>query len=161
VLIRDPEEGFGPQALLCTDLDAQPGRTFSWLVKRWQMEATFQEIRQRLGFETQRHWSEGAIRTGAPALVWALLAGYTLSRPSEKARMSNAVRQAAWYDKPPPTFCDALALVRKELWAQEPTFCESLRETDTVRVSRGVRGAANRRGLLSSTMAKVQQKLLP
>ena len=44
--------------------------TFSWLVKRWQMEATFQEIRQRLGFETQRHWSEGAIRTGAPALLW-------------------------------------------------------------------------------------------
>jgi hypothetical protein len=70
VLIRDPEGGFGPQALLCTDLDAQPGRTFSWLVKRWQMEATFQEIRQRLGFETQRHWSEGAIRTGAPALLW-------------------------------------------------------------------------------------------
>jgi hypothetical protein len=73
--------------------------------------------------------------------------------------MSNAVRRAAWYDKPPPTFCDALALVRKELWAQEPTFCESLRETDTVRVSRGVRGAANRCGLLSSTMAKVHSLL--
>jgi hypothetical protein len=50
--------------------------------------------------------------------------------------MSNAVRRAAWYDKPPPTFRDALALVRKELWAQEATFCESLRETDTVKVSR-------------------------
>jgi hypothetical protein len=26
------------------------------------------------------------------------------------------VRQAAWYSKPLPTFSDALALVREELW---------------------------------------------
>jgi hypothetical protein len=38
-------------------------------VKRWQMEATFQEVRQRLGFETQRQWSEMAIRRTAPALL--------------------------------------------------------------------------------------------
>ncbi len=28
------------------------------------------------------------------------------------------VRQAAWYPKARPTFSDALALVRRELWAQ-------------------------------------------
>ena len=28
-------------------------------------------------------------------------------------------RQAGWYHKRHPTFSDALALVRKELWAQE------------------------------------------
>jgi hypothetical protein len=32
------------------------------------MEATFQEVRQRLGFETQRQWSEKAIQRTAPAL---------------------------------------------------------------------------------------------
>jgi hypothetical protein len=58
VLIRDPQEEFETQALLCTDLDAKPERIISWFVRRWQMEATFQEVRQRLGFETQRHWSE-------------------------------------------------------------------------------------------------------
>jgi len=31
-------------------------------------------------------------------------------------------RQAAWYGKPYPTFSDALALVRRDLWAQEETF---------------------------------------
>jgi DDE superfamily endonuclease len=136
VLIRDPEEEFETQALLCTDLDAEPGRIVSWFVRRWQMEATFQEIRQRLGFETQRHWSEGAIRRAAPALL-GLFSLVTLFADCRKARMSNAVRRAAWYEKPHPTFSDALALVRKELWAQEEaTFCESLRETDTVKVSR-------------------------
>jgi hypothetical protein len=58
VLIRDPRGEFETQALLCTDLDAEPERIISWFVRRWQMETTFQEVRQRLGFETQRQWSE-------------------------------------------------------------------------------------------------------
>ena len=102
---------------------------------RWQMEATFQEIRQRLGFETQRHWSEGAIRRAAPALL-GLFSLVTLLADCRKVRMSNAVRRAACYEKPHPTFSDALALVRKELWTQEATFCGSPQETDTIKVPR-------------------------
>jgi hypothetical protein len=46
-------------------------------------------------------------------------------------------RQAGWYHKAHPTFSDALALVRKELWAkEEQTFCGSPSETDTIRVPR-------------------------
>jgi hypothetical protein len=121
VLIRDPEEEFGTQALLCTDLDAEPGRIVSWFVRRWQMEATFQEMRQRLGFETQRHWSEGAIRRAARALL-GLFSLVTLFADCRKARMPKAVRRAAWYEKPHPTFSDALALVRKELWGRRRLF---------------------------------------
>ena len=67
VLIHDPREEFESQALLCTDLWADPGRIISWLVRCWQMESTFQEVRQRLGFETGRHWSETAVKRTAPA----------------------------------------------------------------------------------------------
>jgi hypothetical protein len=49
VLIRDPEEGFETQALLCTDLHTDPQRFIAWFVRRWQMEASFQEVPQRLG----------------------------------------------------------------------------------------------------------------
>jgi Transposase DDE domain len=104
VLIRDPQEEekkFDTQALLCTDLDADPVRIISWFVRRWQMETTFQEVRQRLGFETQRQWSERAIQ-----------------------------------NKSRPTFSDALALVRRQLWAQEETFCGSGQENDMVKVPR-------------------------
>jgi hypothetical protein len=66
VLIRDPEGDFESQALLCTDLSADPARIISWFVRRWQMECTFQEVRQRLGFETQRHWSEMATLSARP-----------------------------------------------------------------------------------------------
>jgi len=107
-------------------------------VRRWQMEATFQEVRQCLGFETQRHWSESAVRRTAPVLL-GLFSVVTLfaHRYMAKNKSANAVvRRAAWYEKQRPTFSDALALVRKELWAQEATFCGSHVETDTLKVPR-------------------------
>src|SRR3954466_4776785 len=105
------------------------------LVMRWQMESTFQEVRQRLGFETQRHWSQRAIQRTAPALL-ALFSVVTLFAHQYMAKSAQTVRQTAWYRKSYPTFSDALALVRKELWAQEETFCGSPREADTLKVSR-------------------------
>jgi hypothetical protein len=69
VLIRDPEGAFKAQALLCTDLDADPEKILTWFVMRWQLEVTFQEVRRHLGFETQRQWSELAIRRTTPALL--------------------------------------------------------------------------------------------
>ena len=138
VLIRDPQEEFETQALLCTDLDAKPERIISWFVRRWQMETTFQEVRQRLGFETQRHWSELAIQRTAPVLL-GLFSMVTLFADRYMAKKSaNVVRGAAWYEKQHPTFSDALALVRKELWAREATFCGSYAETDTVKVPRAL-----------------------
>jgi hypothetical protein len=56
VLVRDPQGEFKTQALLCTDLKADPQKIVSWFVMRWQLEVTFQEMRRHLGFETQRQW---------------------------------------------------------------------------------------------------------
>ena len=92
-------------------------------------------MRQRLGFESQRHWSERAIQRTAPALL-ALFSLVTLFAHEWMAQGSGIVRQTAWYRKSYPTFSDALALVRKELWAQEEIFCGSAREKDMVKVPR-------------------------
>jgi hypothetical protein len=135
VLVRDPREGFAPQALLCTDLTAEPAQILSWFVLRWQMEATFQEARRHLGVETQRQWSELAIRRTTPALLglFSLVTLFGHQRMVQQG--SGALRQAAWYRKAHPTFSDALAVVRQELWA-EGTFRGSTREADTVKVPR-------------------------
>jgi DDE superfamily endonuclease len=136
VLIRDPEGGFEPQALLCTDLDADPEQVVRWYVMRWQLEVTFQETRRHLGFETQRQWTELAIRRTTPALL-GLFSVVTLFAHRRMVRAAGAFRRAAWYHKAHPTFADALALVRKGLWAQEEqTFCGSPAQTDTVKVPR-------------------------
>ena len=88
VLIRDPRAEFRTQALLCTDLTASPKRIICWFVRRWQMETTFQEVRQRLGFETQRHWSERAIQRTAPALL-ALFSMVTLFAHQHMAKSTH------------------------------------------------------------------------
>jgi DDE superfamily endonuclease len=134
VLVRDPWGEFATQALLCTDLETDPQKILSWFVMRWQIEITFQEARRHLGFETQRQWSDLAIRRTTPALL-GLFSIVTLLAHQQKAQVSATVRITAWYDKPRPTFSDALALVRKELWAQE-IFCGLSRQTDMVKVPR-------------------------
>src|SRR5215216_2787266 len=99
------------------------------------MEVTFQEMRRHLGFESQRQWSELAIQRTTPALL-GLFSLVTLFAHRRKVQAAGAFRQAAWYHKRHPTFADALALVRKELWAQEQTFCGSPSATDAIKVSR-------------------------
>src|ERR671918_799872 len=135
VLIRDPEGRFKTQALLCTDLEADPQQSLSWFVMRWQLEVTFQEARRHLGFETQRQWTELAIRRTTPALL-GLFSVVTLFAHGRMVRAAGAFKRAAWYHKAHPTFADALALVRKELWAHA-TFRTSLADTDTVKAPRG------------------------
>jgi hypothetical protein len=101
VLVRDPRGEFKTQALLCTDLEADPQKILTWFVMRWQLEVTFQH-----------------------------------GRMTQAADVFRQARQAVWYHKSYPTFADALALVRKELWAQEETFRGSPWETETVKVPR-------------------------
>ncbi len=137
VLIRDPRGEFKTQALLCTDLELSAERIITYFVRRWRMESTFAECRQRLGFETQRHWSDKATQRTAPAML-ALFSVVTLLAHQYMGEGSNLVRGAAWYDKRDPTFSDALAVVRKELWSAErqQSFYGSGLETETVEIPR-------------------------
>ena len=92
------------------------------------------EARRHLGVETQRQWSELAIRRTTPALL-GVFSLVTLFAHQRMMQSMGVVRRAAWYLKTRPTFSDALALVRKELWAHA-TFRRSLADTDTVKVPR-------------------------
>lgn len=100
------------------------------------MGTTFQEIRQRLSFETQRHWSEMAILRTTPAMLGLFCVVVLFAHRMMADQPTGIVRRAAWYDKRYPTFSEALALVRKELWVwQEQTFSGSPRENEMVKVS--------------------------
>src|SRR3954454_1590093 len=69
VLLRDPAGQFEPQAFLSTDPSVVPAQIIAWFVARWPLEVTFQEARAHLGVETQRQWSDLAIRRTTPALL--------------------------------------------------------------------------------------------
>jgi hypothetical protein len=118
VLIRDPKGKFKTQALLSTDLNIKPVQIVKWFVLRWQLEATFHEVRTHLGVETQRQWSDKAILRTTPALL-GLFSLVTLLAHQHARRRKLPTRQAAWYHKATPTFSDALALVRRQIWQHE------------------------------------------
>jgi hypothetical protein len=134
VLIRDPKGRFESRALLCTDVKATPLQIVKWFVLRWQVEVTFQEARAHLGMETQRQWSDLAIARTTPALL-GLFSLVTLLAHRLASRDQLPIRGAAWYAKQWPTFSDALAAVRYQLWHHQG-FHLSLPDADVVKIPR-------------------------
>jgi hypothetical protein len=116
VLVRDPEGKLEPAAFLSTDIEADPLDILRIFVRRWSIQVTFAEVRRHLGVETQRQWSDLAIARTTPFLL-GLFSLITLCADELYTTRAPAVRLASWYRKSVPTFSDALANIRRELWA--------------------------------------------
>ena len=119
VLLRDPTGKLKPTVLGCTDQNAAPLQIVTWYVGRWNIEVTFEDGRCHLGVETQRQWSRPSVERTMPCLrgLYSLvtLMAYALHGADVPTR------QSAWYTKSEATFVDALAAVRRHLWARRPT----------------------------------------
>src|SRR3954447_212592 len=120
VLVRDPLGKMPPRAYLSTDLDMDAIEILRLYVRRWCVEVTFEEARRHLGIETQRQWSDLAIARTTPCLL-GLFSITALLADRLNARQLLQPRQSAWYRKSVPTFGDALATVRRHLWASANT----------------------------------------
>ena len=105
------------------DLEADPVTILGWFVRRWRCETTFEEARRHLGVETQRQWSDLAILRTTPTL-FGLFSLVTVWASEIHRRHGLPLTATCWYPKRTPTFSDALAAVRAELWRAE-TFATS------------------------------------
>jgi hypothetical protein len=103
------------EAFFCTDLQATPEQILAWVVMRWSLEVTFEEVRTHLGLETQRQWSALAIARTTPVLL-GLFSLVTVLALQLSGDGQIPVPMTAWYHKEEPTFSDCLALVRRHLW---------------------------------------------
>ena len=71
-------------------------------------------------------WSPRAVaRILLGLFSWTTLAAHALQK-----RHPITQRTAAWYDKPSPTFVDAIALVRRHLWLASEGFSLSAADPD-------------------------------
>ena len=136
LLVRDPTGELDPQAFLATDLDADPRDILSWFVSRWQIEVTFAEVRAHLGVETQRQWSDKAILRTTPLLLGLYSLVILWTHDLAKARKLKP-RVTAWYPKQILTFSDAIAAVRREIWAHQISFM-SRPARDTIEIPRSI-----------------------
>ena len=116
-IVRDPMGRFESQALLCTDLAQDPAQVLRWFVQRWQVEVTFREVRDHLGVETQRQWTDTAIARTTPCLL-GLFSVVTLLGKQLTPYARRATATSAWYRKIRPTFADTLAAVRRDIWKE-------------------------------------------
>lgn len=115
VLMIDPEGELDPLPLMSTDFNMSPERIIALYIQRWNLEVTFGEVREHLGVETQRQWSDKAIARTTPILMGL----YTIvclicNRLQEECPIE--VAQTSWYEKEGATFSDLLRTVRKVLW---------------------------------------------
>ena len=99
---------------------------------QWSFEVTLSEVRRHLGVETQRQWSDRAILRTTPALLglFSLVTLWADRLAADRGLRPDSVR---WYRKAEPTFSDALALVRRELWTA-PTFATSRQNPDNAEI---------------------------
>jgi len=132
VLLRDPKGKKDAAALLSTDLQMQAIFIINYFIRRWTVEVTFEETRAHLGIETQRQWSDQAIERSTPCLM-ALFSITALWADSLHKTSPIEVGQTAWYRKQLPTFSDALATVRRQIW-QGRNFYMSTQKEDMIKI---------------------------
>jgi hypothetical protein len=136
VLVRDPLGKLEPRAYFTTDLNASSLQILTWIIMRWGIEVTFEEVRAHLGFETQRQWNKLAIARTSPAIL-GLFSLVVLLAHHLLGDASLPVRTAAWYVKSEATFSDVIAFVRFYLWTHSK-FVNSQAKTRPLPISNSV-----------------------
>lgn len=121
VLLKDPEGKIEPRAIQCTNLNLSAMEIINFFIRRWTVEVTFQEVRTHLGVETQRQWSDLAITRTTPLLM-GLFSLTTLLAHRLNQQDKLTINQSSWYQKEQPTFSDAIASVRYQIWSKQKLF---------------------------------------
>lgn len=83
---------------------------------RWNIETTFQEMREHLGLETTRGWSKQTVLRMAPCLfcLYTLVVLFYDTMPES----SPHLREKTWVGKEVITFSDMIGSVRRHLWLE-------------------------------------------
>ncbi len=116
VVVRDPKGNLRTEAFFCTDIKVKSKQILQWIIYRWNIEVTFEELRAHLGLETQRQWSDLAILRTTPAL-FSMFSIIVLMAMDILKGTELPIIKSAWYDKQEATFSDVIALVRRHIWS--------------------------------------------
>ncbi len=118
VLLKAADGSGEVAALLSTNLNLSALQIINYFIRRWTMEVTFEEARVHLGVESQRQWSDLAIARTTPVL-FAFFSLTTLWADTLQKQNLLQLHPTAWYKKQHPTFSDAIASVRHQIWQNQ------------------------------------------
>lgn len=128
VLLRDPQGEYEQVVLMGVDriFELSAIQIIEHFVARWSQEVTHREVREHLGVETQRQWSDRAIARTTPVLF--ALYSLIILMADRQHGLSINIAQASWYRKVCLTFGDLLCEARRHLWGQK--YFDLLSEND-------------------------------
>ena len=116
VFVRDLSGTHRDEYFYTTDLSMSATAVIEMYGGRWNIETTFQEMREHLGLETTRGWSRQTVLRMAPCLfcVYTLIVIFFDTMPWSNPH----VRLKHWIGKEQTTFSDMISSVRRYLWME-------------------------------------------
>jgi hypothetical protein len=115
VFVHDESGTHRDEYFFTTDVTLTAAAIIGSYTSRWNIETTFQELRDYLGLETTRGWCRATVLRLAPCLfgLYTVVAVLYAALPESKRCGS-----ISWPGKQGVTFSDALTGVRRWLWAE-------------------------------------------
>lgn len=114
---KDKRGHLREECFFTTDRELSPRSLLELYADRWQIEVLFQESRAHLGLETTRCRSKNSVCRSFSGLLGLYSLVALWYRKAGWKSGQALVGEAPWYDKKVPSFRDALACLRKEIWA--------------------------------------------
>ncbi len=116
VYVRDESGTHRDECFYSTDASMPLRQIIETYCARWNIETTFQEMREHLGLESTRGWSRETVLRMAPCLMYlyTLVVVFYDTLP----RSGDYLRSYRWKGKRGVTFSDMISSVRRYLWLQ-------------------------------------------
>ncbi len=120
VIVRDPNGNEPDDFFFTTDLTATGADIATRYSGRWSIEVTFRDTKQDLRGENPQSWKRKGPERAAALSLW--LHGLTWCWYLDSHPTGDTWPTRPWYPrKTTPSFLDALAALRRQIWAQRIT----------------------------------------
>jgi hypothetical protein len=117
VISRDPNGKEKDDFLFATDVMMDPAEVLACYADRWAIEDTFKNSKQLLGGQQPQTWKGKGPERAAGLSLW-LYSTVWLWYLKQKPRRRYLVVQPWYRQKSVPSFADAIACLRRELWRE-------------------------------------------
>ena len=121
VIVKDPDGIYHTDYILCTDIDFDEAEVLAAYSRRWPLERTFQDCKQKLLIENPQFQLPSSVRRSVPfgmmlyslVVLWYVTVGH-----SEAAKIAPRLSDPWYRRNGRPSFTDMLAALRRISWAQ-------------------------------------------
>jgi len=127
VMVEDPAKRYRDTFLMTTDLELNDEEVVAAYARRWSLELTFREVKQKLGMQDAKTQRPASVRRTAPFALfqYSLVVHWFVTVGHREARRLKQHRDIIYDKTGRPSFSDMLAAVRRLGWRRgflDPAF---------------------------------------